>query len=449
MKNTVISLMLYLFSAAAFSGCYQDDQLDGGPTECRSAAECDDSDPCTFDFCESGECAHHNTCEPPPDCESTADCDDADECTFDYCEAGECAHLDVCEEPECDSEVRTFALPSPAIALEAAAKNDMVVLAWQASSDDLTQSYVGVLPDEPGGINALELAPAEDQGAKHVKLAWPEESAQVFWSQWNGSEAHIMMAEFNTTDNSLDSTRVIYDEHHSSLGKVAYSPLGEFGLTWTDWATSGANPHSFFGRFSLAGEMIEAVELSEADYSYGPHLAPSLNGYSLIYTDLDMATDFSNAMMRTYDFSTGLSETRPLNVESSRFVAAATVATANNEIMLWFHQMHDPIKLFNLSFMEGGEVRDTVLLDYTASGIDALGTIDRDDALVSWCSPALPESQSAVKAVRVTSSSITLVLYQEMGDTECRDTKLVQMDGQPAIFWLDTEANVSYRRLCY
>ncbi len=49
---------------------------------CQSAAECNDGDPCTIDFCIEGICAH-----------TPLVCDDSDPCTMDFClDSGSCLH---------------------------------------------------------------------------------------------------------------------------------------------------------------------------------------------------------------------------------------------------------------------------------------------------------------------------------------------------------------------
>jgi len=86
-----------LIAAVAFTACYGTSHLNGDSVEC--ASDCDDSDPCTSDICDSeGECQHF----PIPFCEGCAshlECDDGDDCTMDVCAFdGECVHDLVCIE---------------------------------------------------------------------------------------------------------------------------------------------------------------------------------------------------------------------------------------------------------------------------------------------------------------------------------------------------------------
>ncbi|RIK65961.1 MAG: hypothetical protein DCC65_10990 [Planctomycetota bacterium] len=59
------------------------------PGCCTSAAQCNDSDPCTTDSCVMNACQH----DPVPDCcTDAADCDDSDPCTVDTCEGNACVN---------------------------------------------------------------------------------------------------------------------------------------------------------------------------------------------------------------------------------------------------------------------------------------------------------------------------------------------------------------------
>ena len=394
-------------------------------------------------------CYHTEMNGRPAECQNAAECDDADECTFDYCDLGYCMHRGVCSEPECDEEIHTFALPTQAITIEAATNKDSTILAWQESSTELNRNYVAILPEDTEEIHATRLVTRDDYGTDHVQLAWPGDNPIIFWSQWDGEQSHILMAEFSISENSLTSRRTIYDQHHSSLSKVVYASSGEFGLTWLGWTDSSANPHSFLGRFNLSGELIEAIELSNK-YSYAPHLAPTTEGYSMIYTEYDEEDDNATAIiMRKYRYSNGLLDPMRLNLESSYPIASAISIVAGQEVVLWFHQLHhNDIKLLYLSSVENGEEQNTMLLDYPSTGLDTLSLNESQTALVSWCSPALPESPSSIKVLMTDGTSATLILHQQIDNAECRDTKLVNLDGYPTIFWLDAVSNVSYRKFC-
>ena len=58
---------------------------------CQTAADCNDSDPCTTDTCQAGACVHTPipNCGP---CAGAADCNDGNACTTDACVAGACTH---------------------------------------------------------------------------------------------------------------------------------------------------------------------------------------------------------------------------------------------------------------------------------------------------------------------------------------------------------------------
>jgi hypothetical protein len=61
-----------------------DDDCDGLTDECSLDADCQDSDPCTQDLCQGGQCKN-------PAVEEGTSCDDGDRCTAaDACRAGLC-----------------------------------------------------------------------------------------------------------------------------------------------------------------------------------------------------------------------------------------------------------------------------------------------------------------------------------------------------------------------
>lgn len=72
--------------------------------DCLDDFECDDLDPCTFDYCDFGTCFYEfdPQCGGAGDCVHDFDCDDFDPCTFDYCAAdGLCVHD---KDPACSAD---------------------------------------------------------------------------------------------------------------------------------------------------------------------------------------------------------------------------------------------------------------------------------------------------------------------------------------------------------
>ena len=102
MRN-LITLFIAGALAFGFNACASDDGDETPTPECAASADCDDSDPCTVDSCdtEAGTCAH-----------DAKSCDDSDECTADSCDAatGDCANEaksceddDKCTNDSCDA----------------------------------------------------------------------------------------------------------------------------------------------------------------------------------------------------------------------------------------------------------------------------------------------------------------------------------------------------------
>jgi hypothetical protein len=59
-----------------------------GESPCVTASDCNDDEPCTFDFCDLGECV--NTQDNPLCCTDASDCDDGNNCTEETCDNGLC-----------------------------------------------------------------------------------------------------------------------------------------------------------------------------------------------------------------------------------------------------------------------------------------------------------------------------------------------------------------------
>lgn len=69
--------------------------------QCDFDAQCDNFDPCTFDFCFDGFCFHEFNPQCEQGCFDDFDCDDFNECTIDFCDQGFCFHQGV---PDCAAD---------------------------------------------------------------------------------------------------------------------------------------------------------------------------------------------------------------------------------------------------------------------------------------------------------------------------------------------------------
>ncbi len=106
-------------------------------TACNANGECEDSNACTTDICQQGNCVHANAtngticgngltcqngaCVIAPACQTSAQCNDTNACTTDTCTSGTCAHTPAPNGTACGSGLTcqngTCSSTSPSVAL--------------------------------------------------------------------------------------------------------------------------------------------------------------------------------------------------------------------------------------------------------------------------------------------------------------------------------------------
>lgn len=338
--------------------------------------------------------------------------------------------------------------------MDVAVKDDTIALVWQNDDSDTSMSYVSTnsldAPVDLSYPSAIPIDERDDVGVRHARVIWPDANPMILWASRESGVQSIKMAELDVPASSLSVPIELYHDHHSALSQVVYHPSGELGITWTDWADEGSDPNAFFGRFTMAGDAIEIQELSDGEYSYAPQLEALSDGYTFAFTHYLDEPDHSNALMKHYSFSGGMdmSPTR-LNTDDGRFIAGAVTATMDQELALMYHEVAPGLRLLSLNRLPDGEAVSIPLFLMSGSA-DALGSPDGEDAFIGWCTPEMPGSPSSIAAIRVSSSSVTLMFYQEMeGDgVYCEDVELTMHGEEPMIFWLDTKNTISFRSLC-
>jgi len=451
MKNTILTMALVM----AAVGCYHTNNQTGDPPECVTASDCEDGVECTIDFCDNGTCQVIDMCEDPVDCESAADCEDGIECTLDYCDAGTCVQVDMCEEaPDCDSTLHSFNLATEAHRFDVATNDEVVAFLWQEGAYAPSESYVATFDpsDPPEELSGVSLEPEEDVGARSSHILWYSDLPQVFWASITESAGDffgsLMMADFDPASGELSETSLFYDDYDARLGQIAYHPSGELGITWSGWEEATSYAHAFFGRFTPTGETIEIMGLSETDYSFAPLIEPTSNGYNFAFTGYYEVGGRQHAAVRKFSFTEGLSEELMFDHEGASYIAGGLAATEDKDIFLWYTEITAAIRTLNVSWLDHGEETANIMLDFVAREVDALSMSETDEVYVSWCSQVVPGTPSALKAVHISAWSVTLVLYQEMPDSACQSSQLLEFNGHPMVFWLDNNAIVSYQNIC-
>lgn len=444
MKNCFAILVTLLLCS-----CYGSDITDGDPVECTSQSQCDDRDPCTFDFCESGECAHVNTCEPPPECESAADCDDADECTLDFCDAGTCAHHDICPEPECDPSVRILALDNSVGTSDLASDGEIILMALAGRGTE-QGAIVSLDPNEPEAELVVHSLIEDENRVIKPFVIWPDgENPRLFWTSVDEEDdTAIMYAEF--TASALTGRQIVFppeDLPRARLNDVKPGPDNVYGLA-IEVERADAEMRTFFMTYSPESGVSHISELSPR-YSHLPVLASLPDGWTLGFTERTTGGGPGTVFFSQYHLPSTYDAALAIASEETMFATRAMVNTSNARILLYERYATEDIKqLFAGWLMEDGSPF-SLDLGWQTVGVDALGSYADERAIMSWCSLDLATGTSSVRASSFSSTELlTTEFWADMAETGCSRTQLVAVGEDTYLVWLpDSGASLYMKNL--
>lgn len=353
----------------------------------------------------------------------------------------------------CEPDEHTLTLPSTIEEFDVMASHNSFAIVWQEASEEFSRGWITVTSaTEPDTTpEARELEPTADNslGTLHPLVLWYGHDPQVFYTRFDGDIGRIAMKAYDADSATFGPAEIMPLDGHASISRAVHHPSGELALSWTGWASPGADPNAWFSRLTEAGELIESYPIAPESYAYGPRIKPAANGYSLAYTAND-DPDHRRVFTSDWSFSDGLMTPIQLNPDVGRFAALDLAAADESNIVLWQispNPSYPDLNVAYLSWIGPDGLRDSVILDDIVMGSDVL---DLDgEAIVSWCSMDIETMTYSLNVARAASGSFSTLLRQELGEEACDLTQLAAVSDFAAVFWTQAGSQeIHYRMLC-